>query len=178
MNRSIYSLLAVTLAASAWLALRDDDAGIVPAPRAQAPRVADLAASRLAVLPAAAAPPTWPAAPQPLPDESWPEDRERLAAWSVPAPPPPVVRATLVPVALPPPPPPVPQAPAFPYTLIGRIDDGSQVRALIEGARATLGVKAEDVIDGQWRVEAILPSGLTLIWLPGGQRQLLVYRPS
>ena len=68
--------------------------------------------------------------------------------------------------------------PKFPYTLIGRIDDAGQVHALLEGPQATLGVKAQDVVDGQWRIDSIGPTGLSVIWLPGGQRQLLAYRPS
>ena len=69
------------------------------------------------------------------------------------------------------------EAPAFPYTLIGRLDDG-EARALLSGPTRSFGVKAADVIDGQWRVDAIAPRGLMLTWLPGGVKKTLALAPS
>jgi hypothetical protein len=37
-------------------------------------------------------------------------------------------------------------------------------------------VSARDVIDGQWRVDAVDAQTLSLTWLPGGQPQTLTLR--
>lgn len=68
-------------------------------------------------------------------------------------------------------------APAFPYTLIGRLDDG-EARALLAGPTRSFGVTASDVIDGHWRVDAVPPRGLVLTWLPGGIKKTLALAPS
>ena len=69
------------------------------------------------------------------------------------------------------------RAPAFPYTLIGQLDDG-RPQALLTGPLRSLAVAAGEVIDGQWRVDAVQAQGITLTWLPGGQRQTLGFKPS
>jgi hypothetical protein len=48
----------------------------------------------------------------------------------------------------------------------------------LAGTTRTLGARAGDVIDGQWRVESVDAAGVALLWIPGGQRQTLIYRPS
>ena len=70
-----------------------------------------------------------------------------------------------------------PAPPAFPYTLIGQLDDG-QPRALLTGPVRSLAVSSGEVIDGVWRVEAVQAQSITLIWLPGGQRQTLAFKAS
>jgi hypothetical protein len=173
---------AATLAATVWAALQTDDTPTVeppaaPSPRARAaepaPREADRG-TRVATAPRPSL--VWPDAPH--------SDRSRWqdisaqgeAAWGPPPPPPP-----------PPAPPPMSpaqaasaaelRAPPFPYTLIGRIDDGVP-RALLSGPLRSFGVKAADVIDGQWRVDAVQPRGVTLTWLPGQTKKTLAFSPS
>ena len=73
--------------------------------------------------------------------------------------------------------PPASAPPAFPYTLIGQLDDG-QPRALLTGPVRSLAVSSGEVIDGVWRVEAVQAQSITLIWLPGGQRQTLAFKAS
>ncbi len=70
-----------------------------------------------------------------------------------------------------------PQAPAFPYTLIGRLDDGA-ARVLLSGRQRSFGAKATDVIDGAWRVDAVDDESVTLTWLPGGIHRTLAFPSS
>jgi hypothetical protein len=67
-----------------------------------------------------------------------------------------------------------PQPPEFPYTLIGRLDDG-QARALFTNRTRSFGAKAADVIDGVWRVDAVDEDAVTLTWLPGGISRTLAF---
>ncbi len=172
LSRGLRVALAGSLLASAWVALQPDDTP-TPAPRPASrpgPVTAGRAAERASALPA------WPV-PLQRDARTWPAAKaQALAAWGPPPPPPappvpPPTIAAPTPAAL-------PQAPPFPYTLIGQVHDGSQAQAVLTGPSRTLGVKRTDVIDGQWRVEEIRPDGLSLTWLPGGQRQTLAYRPS
>jgi len=64
--------------------------------------------------------------------------------------------------------------PDFPYTLIGRLDDG-QARALLTNRTRSFGAKAADVIDGTWRVDAVNADGVSLTWLPGGISRTLAF---
>ena len=96
----------------------------------------------------------------------WPVlDAARRSAWASQTPPPPPVVAPP-----PPPPPPPPMAPPFPHAWVGRYVD-SAPRAVIEGAMQTWVVKANDVIEGQWRVDAIDERQLRLTYLPLQQSQ-------
>ncbi len=161
--------LAVTVAATLWAAqMEEGDVGVTPAP----------AKARPARQPSAPAPlpPTLPTNWAPVERAPWPAPPQaQLAAWAPPAPPP----------APPAPPslgvrdePQAPVAPSFPYQLIGRLEEGGVSRALLSGGSRSLSAKAGDVIDGQWRVEQVGPSGLSLIWLPGQQPQTINFRPS
>lgn len=169
---------AVTLAATAWAAMQPDEspapasrprANAEPGP-ARAPRGgATVTATALPSTPT----PTWPDAPSADRRQPW---RAALApgvaAWSgPPAPPPPPAPARVVATTAP------AQAPAFPYTLIGRLDDGEPL-ALLSGPLRSFGVKAADVIDGEWRVDSVQARGLTLTWLPGGVKKTLALGPS
>ena len=159
--------LAVTLAATAWVATRPDDevATTVAAP---ARRPAAIAAST------AAAPAPVDGARQPWAEAS----AEQLAAWQPPPPPPPPPAPP--PVAAAPPPPPV--APPAPYQMIGRVIEGEGAKAvevaLLTGPNKALSAKRGDVIDGQWRVEQVSDSGVRLTWLPGQLPQNIVFRPA
>lgn len=91
-----------------------------------------------------------------------------VAAWAgvLPPPPPPV---SAVPVVLPPPPPPV--APRFPHPWVGRFNDEALRRAVLSGPQSTWVVSEGDVIEGQWRVDAIRDRRMTLTYLPLNQQQ-------
>lgn len=170
----MWAALLATLGATAWLSGEAPDEGIGLARESSDTGVSQ----RPAASPARVADVVWPPPPSPRASAPWPFDAERAQAWVVPPPPP-----------APPPPRPVPQAPVaaasappqpppFPYALIGRVDDGSAVHALLSSPSQTLGVKAQDVIDGQWRVDSVDARGLTLTWLPGGQRKTVAFRTS
>jgi hypothetical protein len=82
--------------------------------------------------------------------------------WTPPPPPP-----------QPAPPPPPPTAPPLPFTYIGKaVDEGGYEVYLARGDRTYL-VRAKDVIEGAYRVDAIAPPILTLTYLPLGQVQQL-----
>lgn len=160
--------LVATLAATAWTALQPEDEPVAPT-----------ASSRRA--PVAAAPrPTAASAASPAPTlerGAWADpSAEQLAAWQ-PLPPPPPPPA---PPAPPPPPPPPPVAPQPPYQMIGRLLEGEGIKAvevaMLASPNRTLSVRRGDVIDGQWRVEQIDPSGVRLTWLPGQLPQTLAFR--
>lgn len=178
MNRRVlYVLLAVSLGATVWLALQPEEGDSSASPVARdAPARAPLSAATIGPGRAARAATPWPAPPKPRDATPWPIGSDALAAWAPPppppAPPPPVV--TRVADATPP----APTAPAFPYQLIGRLEGDGQPTALLNSPLRTLSVKAQDTIDGQWRVEAVLPTGVSLLWLPGGQKQTVSFRPS
>ena len=73
----------------------------------------------------------------------------------------------------PPPPPPAPTAPPVPFTVIGKgLADGAYEVYLANGER-TYVVRAKEVIDGMYRVDAIAPPTLTLTYLPLNQVQQL-----
>lgn len=162
--------LAVAVAATLWAAQMQEQEGEAPvavAPTRPAPRPATPAASATAPAPA------WTLAER----APWPEaSGSQLAAWSPPPPPPPPPAAPLQAAVVDTGPPP---APPFPYQLIGRLEEGGvPAQALLASGNRSLSAKAGDVIDGQWRVDSVGPSGLALTWLPGQQTQTLTFRPS
>lgn len=174
-RKRLVAAAAVTLAATAWAALQPDEPPPSPARRQADSSSGSVGASsgRKPAPPVASAPAAWPGPPgtrlawQAAPAQA-------VAAWGAPPAPPTASRpqAAPVPTAATP-----AEAPAFPYTLIGRLDDG-EARALLSGPTRSFGVKAADVIDGQWRVDAIAPRGLMLTWLPGGVKKTLALAPS
>ena len=158
--------LVVTLAATAWVATRpDDEAATVAAPARRAAVVA-VAATAASATTATDARQPWAEAPV-----------AQLAAWQPPPPPPPPPAPP--PAAAAPPPPPV--APPAPYQMIGRFIEGEGAKAvevaLLSGPNKALSVKHGDVIDGQWRVEQVSTSGVSLTWLPAKLPQNIVFRP-
>ena len=175
-RRRLALAVAVTAAATLWAALQPEapvTAPLLPDRVSAAPN-ARVSAANAKPGQAAASAPAWPAPARPRSD--WPATpAHAVAAWA------PVATA---PAALAPRPAAVAsaadkpvEAPAFPYTLIGRLDDG-EARALLAGPTRSFGVKASDVIDGQWRVDAVPPRGLALTWLPGGIKKILALAPS
>ena len=181
-SRVLGASLLATLAAAGWFALQDDplsDEVEVAAAARRVPAADRSGAPRRAMAPAVVAEPTWPEPPSTRSPEPWPFDAAQARAWLAPAPPavvapsPPALAPTAAAAT-----PSAPQAPAFPYTLIGRIEEGGEARVVLSGPLQTLGVKPLDVIDGQWRVDEIRAQSLTVTWLPGGQRQTLAFRAS
>ena len=168
--------VAATAAATLWTALQPD----APVPelvlreRASTAPNARVSAANTPPRQAAASAPAWPEPGRPRSD--WPAAPARaVAAWA-PVTPPPAAVAQRPAAAASAADKPV-EAPPFPYTLIGRLDDG-EARALLAGPTRSFGVKASDVIDGQWRVDAVPPRGLALTWLPGGIKKTLALAPS
>lgn len=176
-SRALGLLLAVSLLATLWAAFQStpepEDSGVALAPRkamARAPLSAGAPTK-------AAGEGAWPAPPAAR--RAWPHAGQ-VMAWGPPPPPAPVASKAPPPASVAEAPAGPPPAPPFPYTLIGRLEDGPLTQALLSSPRRTLGVKAKDVIDGQWRVDAVDAAGLTLTWLPGGQTLTLTLasRPS
>jgi len=180
-NRGLIVAGAVTLAATAWAALQTDDAP--PASERSRTAVATgnptAAAGRerasRTVTPASAAADAWPEAPSMERRAPWPAAAAQgVSAWGTPAPPPAPAApppTNSVAVAAP------PQAPPFPYTLIGRIDDG-EPRALLSGPLRSFGVKQAEVLDGTWRIDAVEAQGITVTWLPAGLKKIIPFASS
>jgi hypothetical protein len=103
-------------------------------------------------------------------DASFGQDQDGAAVfgrkdWTPPPPPPPAAVA--------PPPPPPPMAPPLPFTFIGKsVGEGAWEVYLARGDR-TYVARANEVIDGTYRVDAIAPPVMTLTYLPLNQVQQL-----
>ena len=164
--------LGATLAATWWAATLDTaPEPVATAQRGGAPRPAE-AAAPVAPPPVAAASAASAAASGSA-RAPWPEPAaSALAAWMPPPPPPPPPAPVAAPMA---PPPPV--APPFPYQLIGRLDEGGKPVALLAGPSRTVAAREGEVLDGQWRVQSVQPSGVQLVWLPAQLPQSIAFRP-
>lgn len=156
--------LVATLAATAWVATQPDDEAATEPSVAALPTRRPAASSPEAPKPSAARQPWAEATPA------------QLAAWQPPPPPPPPPAPPPA-VAAPPPP---PMAPPMPYQMIGRVVEGDGAKAvevaLLAGPNKAISVKRGDVIDGQWRVEQVSPSGVSLTWLPAKLPQNIVFK--
>ena len=194
---------ALTLAATAWAALQPDEAaGSAPFTSPQATNttpgraLGSRAREDSAASAPAAHPLSWPDSSQLATRSPWRAALPQgVAAWS--GPPPPALRhaapvashapasavAVAVAVATPPP------VPAFPYQLIGRLDDGIPQALLsstsstsstsgTSGTSRSFGVKAGDSIDGQWRVDSVEARSVTVTWLRTGARKTLSFASS
>ncbi len=73
----------------------------------------------------------------------------------------------------PPPAPPPPQAPALPFTYIGKSLSAAGWEVFLARGERTYVVQAKAVIDGTYRVDAIAPPFLSLTYLPLNQEQKL-----
>jgi len=160
----LFAALAGVAAWSIWLAINDrsnDDAGgriDVAEPAAHASR------------PARAVQGSAPAAVQTKPQEAEPRlalSRTNLfpeQTWYVPPPPPP-----------PPPyvPPPPPQAPALPFSYMGRWQEAGQTTYYLARGTAPVSVHAGQVLDGVWRLEPVTGGMLNFTYLPLNQTRSL-----
>ena len=84
--------------------------------------------------------------------------------WYVPPPPPP-----------PPPyvPPPPPQAPALPFSYMGRWQDAGQTTYYLVRGTLPVSVHAGQVLDGVWRLEPVTGGMLNFTYLPLNQTRSL-----
>lgn len=83
--------------------------------------------------------------------------------WTPPPPPPPPAEK--------PPPPPPPEAPALPFTYIGKAASQGTWEVYLSRGDQTYIVRDKMVIDGTYRVDAIAPPVLKLTYLPLNQVQ-------
>lgn len=90
-------------------------------------------------------------------------------AWGPPQPAPPPVRLVAAESSSP------PEAPVFPHGWVGRYLDPAP-RAIIAGPMRTWVVSTGDVIEGQWRVDAIDERQMTLTYLPLGLSQTVAMK--
>jgi hypothetical protein len=82
--------------------------------------------------------------------------------WNPPPPPAPPVQNL---------PPPAPVAPPLPFTLLGKAQAADGLEVYLARGDKSFIVKKGDVVDGIYRVEAIAPPVMTLIYLPLNQVQ-------
>jgi len=169
-RRVLWLALAAALAASAWVATHNDE-DVVPAvarPGGTAARPALTAPRSLtAAAPASAAGPV-----------RWPRQvvREAGGTATVWAPLTEAARAAWLPSPVPAPPPapaPVPAregAPAFPFTVIGRWEQGAPERSflLLQGPQRVYSVAAGEVLGSAWRLDRIDADAAQLTYLPLG----------
>jgi hypothetical protein len=88
-------------------------------------------------------------------------------SW-VPAPPP----APPSPPPAPPPPPVKPMAPPLPFSFVGLLDEkGAARRVFLSKSDHLIIVKANDVVEGQYRVDQITENSVDLTYLPLNQKQ-------
>lgn len=172
-SRGVWVALAATLVATAWVA--------TDAPQPAQPEL---------VVPSAGRKPTgtsdgtaqeqppaeWPRRVTRLPAPPWPRlSQAALGSWGNALPPAPPPRPV---ASAPTPPPSPPQAPAFPYQLIGRLEGADGHRALLTNDVRTLAVAVGAVVDGQWRVDKIDRSAMSVTWMPGEQARAVAYGTS
>jgi hypothetical protein len=71
-------------------------------------------------------------------------------------------------------PPEKPPLPAFPYRWIGQLTDeqGATV-TLLASSQRSLGARAGDVVDGNWRIKAVADDRVDITWLPTGDDLIL-----
>lgn len=155
----LFALLAGALGWSGWLALHEPagDAEIVElakptppvavasgqTPRAQPANADDATTSRLAA-----------ASVNLFPEQT----------WYVPPPPPPQ------PPYVPPPP---PQAPALPYSYMGRWLEGGETTWYLTRGGLPLAVRVGQVLDGVWRLDRAGAGSLDFTYLPLNQTRSL-----
>lgn len=166
-RRWLWMLFALTLGATAWVALVTDDQGLPETVSAiQRPASAATSAAKAAIVPVLLARPSA---------MGWPKAAATgLAAWG----PPPALKMPPVPAAPQPSLLPIPSAlqpPPFPYQLIGRLQQGEQTQALLTGPIRSLALRTGDVVDGQWRVDKVDAAALHITWLPGKLAQQIGY---
>jgi hypothetical protein len=80
-------------------------------------------------------------------------------------------------VAAPPPAPVKPAPPPLPYRFAGRLHVGNTVEVYLTKGEELIPVKKGDKLDGQYRVEKIGRTEMTLVHLASGAREKLEYDP-
>ena len=152
---ALFGALGLSLAATAWVARDEAPEPIAPAPR----RSAATASTQ----------PDWPG-PAASARTAWqPLDNAVSGAWGEAAAAPASAQAE--------PPPEPPHAPPFPYQFVGRMTD-SRPRVVLNNVQRSAVVAVGEVVDGQWRVDAIEPGGLRLTYLPLGLAQFVPFASS
>lgn len=192
LGRVVWGLLALVLAAAAWLGQSPDDELLAPretradrsgptrdpasapgpVPARTAPAAAPAKAAASASSEAWASPEWWQAqrtawAQRAVLRDAPPPDSAAWGAWA-PAPPAPEPRAA---DAL------APQAPAFPHAWVGRVVDDAP-RAVIAGPQRTWVLRVGEVLDGQWRLDTLGERQLGFTYLPLQQTVLVSARSS
>lgn len=130
--------------------------------------------TREAVTPAAPREPASAAMPA-VEDTAW-LPKPRLALTESPTDlfyiePPPRPATERAPVAVAPPP--APMAPPLPYTYMGKLSDQGELAVFLTRNGKPYVARPGDVLDGQYRVDAIRPPVLELTYLPLEQKQTL-----
>ena len=170
--RAAVAVCALLVLVAAWL--DEEPAADRALPTARLPHAAPATAAAAM----RAATPPWPQVQRVRSAEELPVAAPS-PAWAA-APLPPVAAPAPQPAAppLPAAAPPAPEIPPPPYTLIGRIVEGAEPRAvLLSSAQRTLSVKAGEVIDSTWRVLAVGEDSVTLVSLNGAVERQLVFKP-
>ena len=72
-------------------------------------------------------------------------------------------------------PPPKPMAPSLPFIFIGKMIDGNEVVLFLSKNGQEYTVKANDVMDGAYRVDKIAEDNATLTYLPMNVQQILTF---
>lgn len=171
-HRWLWLTLAATLLATGWLALNAPQEGPLEVVTA---RVTETAPGSPGSNSGAIQAADWPRRVTRAPAQAWPRLAPAAAtSWGVPAPPPPPPKV----VASAPPPPAPPQAPPFPYQLIGRLEGADGHRALMTNDVRTVAVAVGAVVDGQWRIDKLDRSSMSVTWLPGEQALSVAYGTS
>ncbi len=156
-------LLTALAAVGAWAALGGKEAR---------QKSVDVAAATKAPLPAAA---VAAASPAPEPASAIPErasfDRMGADPFDV-EPPPAPAPAVATPQA-----PARPVAPPLPYRFAGRLHVGDAVEVYLTKGEDLIPVKKGDKLDGQYRVDKIGRTEMTLVHLASGTRQKIEYDP-
>lgn len=167
-SRVLMAALALSLLATAWVASRDESEAPTAAPRTNKAQAALPTGWPAALLPLASADgPAWPA-PEAVARQSWglaSEPSAAAAAEPVVISPKAAESEAPVPIA----------APPVGYQLLGRMIDAGRPRIVLSNGQRTLVLGVGELIDQQWRIEAIGPTGAQLLWLAGGQKQNLAY---
>jgi len=159
----LFAALAGVAAWSVWLAVHEqsgDAAGDRNEVAEPAARASHAAPAVRAPAPVAAQAKSREAEPRLEPGaDLFPEQ-----TWYVPPPPPP-----------PPPyvPPPPPQAPALPFSYMGRWQEAGQTTYYLMRGTLPVSVHAGQVIDGVWRLEPVAGGMLNFTYLPLNQTRSL-----
>ncbi len=165
--RALLWALAVTLVATAWFALQPDDSltdtGASAPQRTASSRIASRAPAAFA---ASAA--QWPASFPDARRAAWPARGDSATSpWSPPPAPGPAVplkegaaEASVAAAVIP--------VPKFPFSYIGRWEEGGTQQVLLLGPSRVWAVAPGGVVDGQWRLDRIDATSLVVTYLPHG----------